>query len=103
MRIERLPQRTWPTPLAWLLLQLLLLVLGLMSVLWNIVALLLYPLLPRATGQRIGRAVIAFGYRMFWSAARASGLLRMDAKALRELADEPGWSSWPTTPACSTR
>jgi 1-acyl-sn-glycerol-3-phosphate acyltransferase len=90
MRIERLPQSAWPTPLAWLVLQSLLLVLGVMSVLWNMVALLLYPLLPRATGLRIGRAGIAFGYRMFWSAARASGLLRMDAKALRELADERG-------------
>ncbi len=90
MRIERLPQRTWPTPLAWLALQCLLLMLGLMSVLWNLIALLLYPLLPRAAGQRIGRAGIAFGYRLFWSAARASGLLRMQAQALRELADERG-------------
>jgi 1-acyl-sn-glycerol-3-phosphate acyltransferase len=85
-----LPQRTWPTPLAWLVLQWLLLMLGLMSALWNAIALLLYPLLPRATGQRIGRAGIAFGYRIFWSAARASGLLRMEASALRELADESG-------------
>jgi 1-acyl-sn-glycerol-3-phosphate acyltransferase len=90
VRIERLPQRAWPTPLAWLMLQLVLLLLGLMSVLLNLSALLLYPLLPRAIGQRIGRAGIAFGYRMFWSVARASGLLRMQAHALRELADEHG-------------
>jgi 1-acyl-sn-glycerol-3-phosphate acyltransferase len=90
VRIERLPGRTWPTPLAWLVLQLLLLMLGLMSALWNLIALLLYPLLPRATGQRVGRAGIAFGYRIFWSVARASGLLRMQAQALRELADERG-------------
>jgi 1-acyl-sn-glycerol-3-phosphate acyltransferase len=77
-------------PLAWLVLQSLLLMLGLMSVLWNVIALVLYPLLPRASGQRIGRAGIAFGYRIFWSAARASGLLRMQANALRELADERG-------------
>jgi 1-acyl-sn-glycerol-3-phosphate acyltransferase len=77
-------------PLAWLVLQSLLLMLGLMSVLWNVIALVLYPLLPRASGQRIGRAGIAFGYRIFWSAARASGLLRMQADALRELADERG-------------
>jgi 1-acyl-sn-glycerol-3-phosphate acyltransferase len=90
VRIERLPQRAWPTPLAWLALQSLLLMLGLMSALWNAIALLLYPLLPRALGLRIGRAGIAFGYRIFWAAARASGLLRMDAQALRALADERG-------------
>ena len=90
MRIERLPQRAWPKALAWPALQLLLLLLGLMSVVWNVIALLLYPLLPRATGLRVGRAGIAYGYRIFWAAARASGLLRMDAQALRTLADERG-------------
>jgi 1-acyl-sn-glycerol-3-phosphate acyltransferase len=77
-------------PLAWLLLQLLLLGLGLISVLWNLCALLLYPLLPRALGLRVGRAGIALGYRFFWAVARASGLLQMDAQALRALADERG-------------
>jgi 1-acyl-sn-glycerol-3-phosphate acyltransferase len=90
VRIERLPQRAWPMPLAWLGLQGLLVMLGLMSALWNLLALLLYPVLPRSAGIRIGRAGIAFGYRIFWAAARASGLLRMDAHALRALADERG-------------
>jgi len=90
VRIERLPQRAWPMPLAWLALQCLLLMLGLMSVAWNAIALLLYPLLPRAAGLRVGRAGIAIGYRIFWAAARASGLLRMEASALRALADERG-------------
>jgi 1-acyl-sn-glycerol-3-phosphate acyltransferase len=90
VRIERLPQRAWPMPLAWLVLQSLLVMLGLMSALWNAIALLLYPVLPRAAGVRVGRAGIAFGYRIFWSAARASGLLRMEAGALRALADERG-------------
>jgi 1-acyl-sn-glycerol-3-phosphate acyltransferase len=91
VRIERLPQRTWPMPLAWVGLQSLLVMLGLMSALWNLLALLLYPVLPRSAGLRVGRAGIAFGYRIFWAAARASGLLRMeDAHALRALADERG-------------
>jgi 1-acyl-sn-glycerol-3-phosphate acyltransferase len=90
VRIERLPQGVWPKALAWPVLQLLLLLLGLMSVSWNAIALVLYPLLPRAVGQRVGRAGIAFGYRIFWAAARASGLLRMEAQALRALADERG-------------
>ena len=90
MTTERLAQRTWPTALAWLVLQLLLLALGVISIVWNLCALLLHPLLPRALGQRVGRAGIAFGYRLFWALARASGLLHMDANALRALADERG-------------
>jgi len=90
MTTERLVARSWPQPLAWLVLQLLLLCLAVMSIAWNLVALVLYPLLPRATGLRIGRAGISRGYRMFWSLARASGLLRMDAQALRPLAGERG-------------
>lgn len=77
-------------PLAWLLLQTLLLGLGLMSLAWNAVALLLLPLLGRERGRRIGRAVISRGYAFFWLAARATGLLQMDARALDPLAAEPG-------------
>lgn len=77
-------------PLAWLLLQVLLLGLGLMSLAWNLVALLLLPVLSQARGRDIGRRGISRGYALFWRAARASGLLRMDASALDALADEPG-------------
>jgi hypothetical protein len=62
-------------PLAWLLLQGLLLGLGLMSLTWNGVALLLLPLMPRDRGRRFGRKVISRGYAGFWRAARFSGLL----------------------------
>ena len=77
-------------PLAWLALQALLLLLGLMSALWNLAALLLYPLLPRATGRRVGRAMIAYGYRCFWRIAAASRMLKLDADVLDTLRDEPG-------------
>jgi 1-acyl-sn-glycerol-3-phosphate acyltransferase len=76
--------------LAWPALQLQLLLLGLMSLGWNLVALLLYPLLPRDTGRRIGRAMIARGYAWFWSVARLSGMLRLEGQALDALRDEPG-------------
>ena len=72
------------------MLLLLLLGLGLMSLGWNLLALVLHPLLPRALGLRVGRAGIARGYRLFWAVARASGLLHMDADILRPLADERG-------------
>jgi len=76
--------------LAWWMLQALLLGLGVVSLAWNAVALLLYPVLPRATGRHWGRAVISGAYRGFWWCARHSGLMRMDATALDALADEPG-------------
>ena len=81
--------RPWLRPLAWLLLQSLLL-LGLMSIGWNLVALALLPVLDRERGRRVGRRGISRGYALFWRAARASSLLRMDASALAPLADEGG-------------
>jgi len=77
-------------PFQWLALQLMLLVLGLGSLLWNLLALPLHLLLPRALGRRIGRAAIARGYRLYWWAAAAVGMVRLHADALDVLADEPG-------------
>lgn len=77
-------------PLAWLTLQLHLLLLGLMSAGWNLIALLLYPLLPRKTGRRIGRAMIARGYAAFWRFAHWTGMMKLDADVLDSLRDEPG-------------
>lgn len=67
----------------------LLLLLGLMSTAWNVVALLLYPLLPRERGLAVGRAAIAYGYRLYWSIASATGVITLDARALDALRDEP--------------
>ncbi len=66
--------RPWLRPLAWLLLQSLLLLLGLMSIGWNLVALALLPVLDRERGRRVGRRGISRGYALFWRAARASTL-----------------------------
>lgn len=84
----------WLRPLAWLLLQGLLLGLGLMSLGWNLAAVVLLPMLGHPRGRVLahewGRRAISRGYAWFWRAAGASGLLRMDATALDVLADEPG-------------
>jgi 1-acyl-sn-glycerol-3-phosphate acyltransferase len=64
--------------------------LGVISLSWNTLAFVLLPCLPRRPGQRIGRAGIAYGYRLFWASAQASGLMRIDARALDELRDQPG-------------
>lgn len=84
-RLRRLP---WP--LKWAALQGMLLLLLLASVLWNLVALVLYPLLPRDLGRRVGRAAISRAYRVFWWTARAVGMMQMDAGSLDVLRDEPG-------------
>lgn len=75
---------------ARLLLYGLLFVLGLMSLAWNLVAMLLYPVLPRARGRALGRAAIAYGYRLYWALAAATGILKLDAQVLDAMRDEPG-------------
>jgi 1-acyl-sn-glycerol-3-phosphate acyltransferase len=63
----------------------LLLLLGLISLAWNLAALVLHPLLPRDRGLAVGRAGISRGYALFWAVANWSGLLKMDASALDPL------------------
>ena len=76
-------------PLA-LLLYALLLLLGSISLAWNLVAMLLYPVLPARVGRSLGRRVIAFAYRSFWATASAFGMMRIDASCLDALRDERG-------------
>jgi 1-acyl-sn-glycerol-3-phosphate acyltransferase len=68
----------------------LLVLLGSISLTWNLVAMVLYPVLPVQTGRSLGRAVIALAYRFFWAAASASGMMRIDAACLDALRDERG-------------
>jgi len=77
-------------PLAWAALQAMLLVLGLISLSWNLAATLLYPLLPRAIGRRLGRAAIAHGYGLYWRFASFTGMLHLHSAALDVLRDEAG-------------
>jgi 1-acyl-sn-glycerol-3-phosphate acyltransferase len=84
------PGRVLLFPVLWLSLQLHLLLLGLMSLGWNLVALLLLPLLPRAVGLRIGRRMIAGGYAFFWRVASLTGMMHLHAEALDALRAERG-------------
>lgn len=86
MRVLRWPLQA----VQWLALQLMLLLLGLASLGWNAVAVLLYPLLPLNAGRRTGRTAIAVGYRAFWAMARLAGMVRLHADVLDTLRDEPG-------------
>lgn len=68
----------------------LLLGLGLLSLGWNLIAALLYPVLDTATGTRVGRAVISRCYRAFWAVAAATGILVLESDVLDALRDEAG-------------
>ncbi|MEO7339090.1 MAG: lysophospholipid acyltransferase family protein, partial [Caldimonas sp.] len=72
------------------ILYVLLIQLGILSLAWNLLALVLHPLLPRRAGTIVGRATISTVYRYLWSTAAACGMLRLDASALEPLHREPG-------------
>lgn len=73
-----------------LLFYLLLILLAVMSLIWNLVALILHPFMGEALGRRVGRAGIAYGYRIYWWIAEAAGMMRLDLEALDPLSEEPG-------------
>lgn len=73
-----------------LLFYLLLILLAVMSLIWNLVALILHPFTGEAFSRRVGRAGIAYGYRIYWTIAEATGMMRLDMKALDPLSEEPG-------------
>ncbi len=69
---------------------LMLLLLAVLSLIWNFVALVLHPFMGEESGRRVGRAGIAYGYRGYWTVVDALGAMRLDLKALDQLAAEPG-------------
>jgi 1-acyl-sn-glycerol-3-phosphate acyltransferase len=87
--MKRLLRWIFSIPLA-LLLYALLALLGGISLTWNLVAMLLYPVLPAHTGRALGRRVIALAYRAFWATASAVGMMRIDAACLDALREERG-------------
>jgi 1-acyl-sn-glycerol-3-phosphate acyltransferase len=64
--------------------------LGVVSLGWNVVALVLRPVLSQERGRAVGRWMIAFAYRVFWATATACGMMRIDARCLDALRDERG-------------
>ena len=64
--------------------------LGLVSLVWALVAPLLSLLLPRRKGERIGRSTISWIYRSGWATAERLGMMEIDSSALDPLRDEPG-------------
>ncbi len=68
----------------------LLLLLGVISLMWNLVAMLLQPVLPTRLARPLGRATIALAYRWFWGVSSVLGMMRVDADCLDALRDERG-------------
>ena len=64
--------------------------LGLMSLLWSLVAPVLSLLMPRRAGGVLGRKAISWIYRRAWATAHALGLMDIDAGVLDALRAEPG-------------
>ena len=64
--------------------------LGLMSLVWNLVAPVFSLLLPRKAAGRVGRAGVSWVYRNCWATAARFGLMEVDSSALDALRGEPG-------------
>lgn len=55
---------------------------------FSLVAMLIYPLLPRAAGTRLGRNAVMLMFRSYLGVLKATGLCRFDLAALDALRDE---------------
>jgi 1-acyl-sn-glycerol-3-phosphate acyltransferase len=65
-------------------------ILGVVSLGWNVVALVLRPSMSPERGRVFGRWMISFAYRVFWGTATACGMMRIDARCLDAVRDERG-------------
>jgi 1-acyl-sn-glycerol-3-phosphate acyltransferase len=65
-----------------------LLAFAMVCLLWAVPATMLYWLLPKGRGRRLGQYVIMLGFRAYLSLLRTSGLVQLDLAALDALRDE---------------
>lgn len=91
---------TWlRSPYEYLVLYGGLLLFAVASLAWSLPAAVLYPLLPPRSGGRLGRAAIATGFRWYLNVLQASGIVRLDLRALDALRDERGLIIAPNHPS----
>ncbi|HEY5763062.1 MAG TPA: lysophospholipid acyltransferase family protein [Rhodocyclaceae bacterium] len=72
--------------------------LGIGCLAWSLPAWLLHPLLPRATGRRLGRLAIQKLFRAYLWVLEASGTCRFEVDALDQLRDEEAMIVAPNHP-----
>ncbi|MDB5415666.1 MAG: 1-acyl-sn-glycerol-3-phosphate acyltransferase [Rubritepida sp.] len=65
-------------------------VFGLSCLAWSLPASLLYPLVPRGRGERLGQFIIMAGFRWALWVMKATGVLRADLRALDALRSDAG-------------
>ncbi len=63
-------------------------VFGLSCLVWSVPASLIYPLLPKGRGRRVGQYGISYGFRWALWVMRITGVLRADLRPLDALRDE---------------
>ncbi len=61
---------------------------GLLCLSWSLIATILYPLLPKTIGRRVGQFGIMAIFRWFVFVLKTSGIVHCDLSALDELRDE---------------
>ncbi len=76
-----------------------LLLFGLICLTWSLFAVVLYPLLPRAIGRRIGRLAIMIGFRFFLGILTLTGRFRFDLTELDALSNEESMIIAPNHPS----
>ncbi|HJU72026.1 MAG TPA: lysophospholipid acyltransferase family protein [Paucimonas sp.] len=72
---------------------------GLICLTWSAFAVILYPVLPRAVGQRIGRLGIMGGFHLFLASLRLSGRFHFDIDTLDALRAEESLIIAPNHPS----
>jgi 1-acyl-sn-glycerol-3-phosphate acyltransferase len=91
---------TWLRPLyEYLSLYCCFAVFGAGGLLFTVASAVLYPLLPRAFGARLGQAAMMYLFRFFVGLMRATGLIKFDLDALDALKREPSIIVAPNHPS----
>lgn len=73
--------------------------LGLICIVWSMVAGILYPLLPRQLGTRVGQSALMFCFRIYLASLRLSGRCYCDLTALDALREDGRLVIAPNHPA----
>lgn len=63
--------------------------LGLLCLSWTLIAVILFPLLPKSRGRALGRRVVMSAFRLYLGSLSISGRCHFDLTALDELRDAP--------------
>ena len=72
---------------------------GIISLAWSLPAGVIYFLLPRKIGSRLGRFATMIGFRIFLFALRSSGIIQLDLSELDKLRDEKNLIIAPNHPS----